>query len=158
MQTEPTEDVARQVVADLYGRTPEAVRRCHSGCNASFVVTLGGGLADRVVKLSRHNSWAIEIERHLYPAMREADLPVPEVEFSQLDYHRESSPFIVMPKFSDHTLEALVGMGDDITSVAFEHVGHFLAILHEAFVDGFSTISRSDELRVVLSLQQAAID
>jgi aminoglycoside phosphotransferase (APT) family kinase protein len=94
------------IVQDLFGKTPR-LRKCYSMVNYCAVISFDDNTADRVIKLTRHNSEDIEVEQRLYPLMRAHGLPVPEIEFTHLDYNLPSEPFIIMPKFSDWALADL---------------------------------------------------
>lgn len=141
----------------LYRKTPR-LKRCHSGCNYCVILTFDDGTADRVVKMANLNDWAVKIERHLYPAMRNHGLPVPEVEFTQEDYPGPPVPFIVMPKFSDQTLLGLYETDPTAGLSAFERSGRFVRELDERFAEAFKPFLEERELFGTLKLQQEAID
>jgi aminoglycoside phosphotransferase (APT) family kinase protein len=141
----------------LYHKTPR-LKRCHSGCNYCVILTFDDGTADRVLKMANLNDWAVKIERHLYPAMRKHGFPVPEIEFTQEDYPGPPVPFIVMPKFSDHTLNGLCETDPTAALRAFERSGRFIRELDERFAEAFRPFLEERELFGTLKLQQKAIN
>ena len=156
-QSAAFDQMALAIAKDLFRKTPR-LQKCHSGCNYCVILSFEDGTADRVLKLSNNNNWAIQFERHLYPAMRIHGLPVPEIEFTQLDYSQPSKPFIVMPKFSDYTLGSLAKADPPSAIGAFEASGRFISELHERFAEAFKPFLVKEDLNGLLVVQQKAID
>jgi len=156
-QTPETDEGILRVARELFKKAP-TLRRCHSGTNYCVVLSFADRTADRVFKLANRNDWAIEFERLLYPPMRMRGLPVPEIEFTQLDYAGDSLPFIVMPKFSDHTLLALRDVDEGAAEEAFEKSGRFIHEIHDRFADAFPPFLELEELNGTLALQQQAYE
>jgi hypothetical protein len=145
------------IAKHLFHRTPR-LKRCHSGCNYCVILSFDDGTADRVLKMANLNDWAVKIERYLYPAMRKYGLAVPEVEYSWEDYPGPPVPFIVMPKFSDHTLLGLHQTDPNAGLSAFETSGLFIRELDNRFGEAFVQFVEERELFGTLKLQQGAID
>ena len=154
----PDYDRAILAIAEyLYHKTPR-LKRCHSGCNYCVILTFDDGTADRVLKMANLNDWAVEFERHLYPPMRAHGVPVPEIEFTQEDYPGPPVPFIVMPKFSDHTLYELCETDPTAALSAFEESGRFIRELDERFGEAYRPFLEERELFGTLKLQQKVHD
>jgi aminoglycoside phosphotransferase (APT) family kinase protein len=140
MRTNPkSDDLATQAISiarDLFGRTP-SLRKCQSEVNYCTVLSFDDGTADRVIKLAKLKPFAIEIEAYLYPRMRKAGLPVPEVEFTNDDYSGAAAPFIVMPKFSDTTMADLCTESNTSVEAASASSGRFINEFHGQFVDEY---------------------
>jgi len=133
----PDYDRAILAIAEyLYHKTPR-LKRCHSGCNYCVLLTFDDGTADRVLKMANLNDWALKFEQHLYPPMRAHGVPVPEIEFTQEDYPGPPVPFLVMPKFSDHTLYELGATDPAAALSAFEASGRFIRELDERFGEAY---------------------
>ena len=122
----------------LFNRTPR-IAKCLSYTNYCVILSFDGAISDRVIKLANRNKWAVEAERYLYPKMKEHGLPVPEIEFTQMDDAERTEPFIVMPKFSDLTLDNLCAKDSEAARLACERSGQFINTLHEKFAEPFTT-------------------
>ena len=154
----PDYDRAILAIAEyLYHKTPR-LKRCHSGCNYCVLLTFDDGTADRVLKMANLNDWAIKFEQRLYPPMRARGVPVPEIEFTQEDYPGPPVPFIVMPKFSEHTLYGLCEADPTAALSAFEESGRFIRELDERFGAAYKPFLEERELLGTLKLQQKAHD
>ncbi len=145
------------IAQSLFNKTPQ-LKKCHPQVNYCVVLHFDDATADRVIKFTNRNRWPIEVERYLYPAMREHGLPVPEIEFTQHDFSEPSEPFIVMPKFSDYTLNDLCDDGDRAALRTCEASGRFIQNLHERFAEAFKPFQAVEDLRGQLAAIQKGYD
>lgn len=145
------------IAQDLYGKTPR-LTPYFSMVNFCAALSFDDGSADRVIKLTRHNSGDIELERRLYPLLRQHDLPVPEIEFTHLDCSVVEEPFIVMPKFSDLTLAELRQRDQEAALRACHDAGRFIRELPQKFGAAFEELRTGGELAESLAAIQRDTD
>ena len=105
---------------------PSTVRRCRSFENFVAILSFDGNQEEKVIKLSRNNNWTFPAESYLYPLMQSVALPVPEVEVTVPERTDESVPYIIMRKFSDHTLDELCKEDSRAALKACEAAGRFI--------------------------------
>ena len=134
------------------------MRKYPSAVNYCVLLSFGGATADRVIKVACRNPWAVEVERHLCPAMRAAGLPMSEIEFTHEDYPEPTKPFIVMPKFSDYTLGELCQSDHEAAMHAVKASGEFLQNVHSLFAEEFTSFLAMDDLRAQLTAIQQLLD
>lgn len=156
-QSSELEATILSITTSLYGKTPR-LQRCNSEVNYCAVLIFDDGSADRVIKTVNRNPTAVEVERHLYPAMRSAGLPVPEIEFTHDDSHEATVPFIVMPKFSDDTLAELCQTDNASAMSAVRESGRFIGEVASRFSEKFTTFLSMDRVSAHLAATQERID
>ncbi len=156
-QTTAFDNAILDISKVLFGKTPR-LNKCFSEVNYCVVLSFDDGTADRVFKLANRNRGDIEIEQYLYPAMRRHGLPVPEIEFTHQDYARPSSPFLVMPKFSDYTLAKYCHTNQPAALRACEASGQFIQDLHRRFAEAFKSFLAIEELHALLVRNQEHLD
>lgn len=126
------ETLAQRIGQRFYSKTP-AVKRCCSYESFVAILSFGGEPEDRVIKLGRINEWTLAAESYLYPLMKGAGLPVPEIEFTDSDYPDSELPFTIMRKFSDQTLDDLCAEDSQAAIRGCEAAGRFIKELHDKF-------------------------
>ncbi len=141
----------------LYGKTPR-LQKCQSERNYCALLSFDDGTADRIIKIANRSGWAIEVERHLYPAMRMAGLPVPEIEFTHEDNSELTQAFIVMPKFSDYTLKEVCQNNHDVAMRAVRSGGQFIRSVSSLFEEEFMAFLDMREVGAYLAENQKQID
>ena len=145
------------IAKDLFGKMPR-LSKCFSYVNYCVVLSFDDATTDRVIKFTNKSRRDIEIELHLYPPLRAHGLPVPEIEFTHLDYSQPSVPFIVMPKFSDYTLKDLCCNNHQAAMRACRASGQFIRELDERFTAAFKSFQTKDDLREPLAAIQQDLD
>ena len=132
MKDNDFEPVAQRIGQRLYSQTP-TVERCRSYESYVAILSFGGDVEDRVIKLGRNNEWTLAAETCLYPLMKGAGLSVPEIEFTDSDYPDSELPFTIMRKFSDQTLDELCAEDSQAALRACEAAGGFINELNDRF-------------------------
>ena len=145
------------IARHLFGKMPR-LRKCPSEVNYCVLLSFDDETEDRVIKIANRNRWAVEVERHLYPAMRATGLPVPEIEFTHEDYPDSTEPFIVMPKFSDYTLGELCQSNHGAAIRAVMASGQFIQSVHSLFAQEFASFLAIGDLSAPLATNQQRLD
>jgi hypothetical protein len=158
VQTEARDQEAIAIAQELLHKTPSRLHKYHSGRHYCVAIEFDDNTADRVIKLTNGYRWAIEVERYLFPEMSARGLPVPEIEFTHKDYSRPSEPFLVMPKYSDHTLSDIDNVNEAASERACEASGRFLHEFHERFAAVFPPFREIEDLRGQLAATQRLYD
>ena len=145
MKESDFEALAQRIGQRFFSKTP-TVRKCCSHESFVAILSFGGEPEDRVIKLARNNEWTLAAECYLYPLMKGAGLPVPEIEFTDSDYPDSELPFTIMRKFSDQTLDGLCAEDSQAALRACEAAGGFIKELNDRFYTRFQEGVAKDEL------------
>ena len=132
MKDNDFEPVVQRIGQRLYSKTP-TVKPCRSYESYVAILSFGGDVEDRVIKLGRNNEWTLAAETYLYPLMKGAGLSVPEIEFTDSDYPDSDLPFTITRKFSDQTLDDLCAEDSQAALRACEAAGRFINELNDRF-------------------------
>lgn len=146
-----------RVATGLFGKTPR-LQKCNSEVNYCAFLIFEDSSVDRVIKMANRNPAAVEAERHLYPAMHSAGLPVPEIEFSHDDWSEDTPPFIIMPKFSDVTLAEVCETDHASATCALRESGLLIGDVERRFSMEFKVFQSMDVVRAHLAAVQERID
>ena len=145
MKESDFETLAKRIGQRFFSKIP-TVKKCCSYESFVAILSFGGELEERVIKLGRINEWTLAAESYLYPLMKGVGLSVPEVEFTDSDYPDSGLPFTIMRKFSDQTLDDLCAEDSQAALGACEAAGGFIKELNDRFHTRFQEGVARDEL------------